>query len=117
MAHTDERKKGVLDILYTKAGGNTSKCARLTGVDRKTIQKWKEEHEACKLKEIESGELPGPKEIKEKIIRRVNQIITTCTDPKKLMDTYEAISKFEKESGSTKETLFEIIERELTKKE
>lgn len=112
MAHTEERKQGAIDTLYTKANGNTSKCARLTGIDRKTIQKWKEEYEACKQEETEE-DLPETDQIKEKIIRRVYQIIKTCTDPKKLMDTYEAISKYEKETGKNKESLFDIIEKEL----
>lgn len=117
MAHSEERKKAVVETLYTEAGGNASKCARLTGVDRKTILKWKEEHEACKKEEHpDSTELPGPTEIKERIIRRVYEIIETCADPKKLMDTYDAISKFEKEAGKNKKSFFELLEQKVNKK-
>ena len=54
--------------------------------------------------------------IKERIIRRVYEIIDTCNDPKKLMDTYEAISKFQKESGQNRESIFEMIEKKLEEK-
>lgn len=114
--HTEERKKGVLETLYSRAGGNASKCARLTGVDRKTILKWKEELESSRKQQEDSGELPVPEAIKQRIIRRVYEIVETCTDPKKLMDTYEAISKFERETGHNKESLFDLIEKKLGEK-
>lgn len=57
--------------------------------------------------------LPPTGEIKQRIIRRVYELIETCTDPKKLMDTYEAISKFERDNGHERESLFDTIAREL----
>lgn len=115
--HSDERKTGVLHTLNTRAGGNVSKCARLTGVDRKTIQKWKEEQESCNEPQDDDAEdIPVVEEIKTAIIRRIMTAVGKCNDPKKLMDTYDAITKFERESGGSKETLFEIIENKLTGK-
>ncbi|MCM1031536.1 MAG: helix-turn-helix domain-containing protein [Oscillibacter sp.] len=113
MAHTDERKQGVLDILYTKAGGNVSKCARLTGVDRKTIIRWQQEHEDT-VKESESSEIPEPGKIQEIIIKRVYNIINTCNDPKKLMETYECLEKMKQSTSKNKETIFDIIEKGLS---
>ena len=116
MAHSEERRNSVLEILRTKAKGNSSKCARLTGIDRKTILRWKEEYDQTH-KDLElSSELPDSEKIKERIIRRVYEIIDTCNDPKKLMDTYEAISKFQKESGQNRVSIFEVIERKLEEK-
>lgn len=113
MAHTDERKQGVLDILYTKAGGNVSKCARLTGVDRKTIIRWQQEHENA-IKETESSETPEPSQIQEIIIKRVYNIINTCKDPKKLMETYECLEKMKQSTNKGKETIFDVIEKGLS---
>lgn len=114
MAHTDERKQGVLDILYKKAGGNVSKCSRLTGIDRKTIIRWQQEHENV-IKESESSEIPEPTKIQEIIIKRVYNIINSCNDPKKLMETYECLEKMKQSAGKEKQTIFDIIEKELRK--
>lgn len=111
MAHPLEKKLHVLEVLDSKANGDISKCSHLTGVDRKTIRKWKEE--ADNTKKEESGELPTCEEIKEKIIRRIYAIIGDTKDPKKLAETYKAISEFEKEGGKQKTSLFEIIEQQL----
>lgn len=117
MAHSEERRNYVMEILQTKAKGNSSKCARLTGIDRKTILRWKAEYDQ-NHKDMElSTELPDSEKIKERIIRRVYEIIDTCNDPKKLMDTYEAISKFQKESGQNRESIFEMIEKKLEVRE
>lgn len=62
------------------------------------------------------SDLPKTTEIKERIIRRVYEIIDTCTDPKKLMDTYEAISKYERENGQNKESIFDLLARQLNEK-
>lgn len=119
MISTQEIKNEVTGILHSEAGGDTAGCARLTGGNARTIEEWNGEESlpcgnaASGCGEEEKEELPTPTEIKERIIRRVNQIVETCTDPKKLMDTYEAISKFERESDKNRETLFEMIEREM----
>lgn len=113
MAYTQEQKNHIIDTLYTKADGKAYKCAKLTGVDKKTILIWKNEFEQKNQGKENPEELPDTELIKEKIIRRVNQLVETCTDPKKLMDTYEAIVKFEKESGHNKESIFDKIKREL----
>lgn len=117
MVYSQERKNEVIGILHAQAGGDPAECARLTGVSARTIEKWNEEGVTeifpSSPTEDEEGELPTPAAIKERIIRRVSQIVETCTDPKKLMDTYEAISKFERESGKNRESLFEMIEREM----
>lgn len=110
--YTEEKKKKVLSILHTTASGNISECSRLAKVDRKIIQKWEKEYQAEKT-ERNTDQLPGISEMKEKILRRVNEIIETCPDPKKLMDTYEALTKFEKESDQRKESIFDIITRKL----
>lgn len=116
MAHSIERKLEVLNILYTRAGGNASRCARLTGIDRKTIQTWKEEHESTKKMEEKLKELPDIDKIQEKIIRRVYTIIENCSDPKKLMETHEALEKMKKESNKYKQSIFDIISSRLTDK-
>ena len=115
MAHTDERKNQALDILYTKAGGNASKCARLTGIDRKTILRWQKEYEECKEQEEKNTETPEVDKIQDMIIRRVNKIINTCNDPKKLMETYECLEKMKQNSGQKQESIFDLIEKELSK--
>ena len=116
MAHTLEKKQHVLDMLYKKADGNVSKCSHLTGVDRKTVQKWKEEYEQSRQEEEACAGLPTTEKIKERIIRRVYEVIDSCTDPKKLMDAYEAINKYEQGNGKSKESIFEAIEDRLTGK-
>lgn len=118
MVYSQERKNEVIGILHAQAGGDFAECARLTGVSARTIEKWNEEDvpeifHSSSTDNDDEGELPTPAAIKDRIIRRVSQIVETCTDPKKLMDTYEAISKFERESGKNRETLFEMIEREM----
>ena len=63
----------------------------------------------------EEAPLPTPSELKHRIIRRVSQLIDTCTDPKKLMDTHEALSKSERDSvPPTQETLFDLLSRQLS---
>lgn len=64
----------------------------------------------------EEEPLPTPADIKHRIIRRVSQLVDTCTDPKKLMDTYEAISKSERENATPKETLFDLLAKKLAEK-
>ena len=116
MAHSAERKTEALNVLYTRASGNASKCARLTGIDRKTIQTWKEEYESTKKMKEETKELPDIGEIQERIIRRVYTIIENCSDPKKLMETYEALEKMKKESRKYKQSIFDIISSKLADK-
>lgn len=61
--------------------------------------------------------LPTPAELKRRIIRRVSQLIDTCTDLKKLMDTHEALSKTERDSAPpTQESLFDLLSRRLSSK-
>ena len=63
----------------------------------------------------EEAPLPTPSELKRRIIRRVSQLIDTCTDPKKLMDTHEALSKSERDSAPpAQETLFDLLSRQLS---
>lgn len=117
MAHSDERKQGVLDILHTKSGGNASKCARLTGVDRKTILKWEKESGGKEEDENENENNTLSADIftniETLIIRRVKKIINSCSDPKKLVDTYEAIARIKQKGGGNKESLFDIIKNKL----
>lgn len=116
MSYTKEEKNRIIDVLYAKSEGSVYKCSQLTGIDRKTIQKWKDEHEKNKSQDATSTDIPDTELIKKKIIRRVNTLVETCTDPKKLMDTYEAIVKFEKESGHNKQSIFDLIKKELEEK-
>lgn len=65
----------------------------------------------------EAAPIPTPAELKRRIIRRVSQLIDTCTDPKKLMDTHEALSKSERDSAPpTQESLFDLLSRQLLEK-
>lgn len=65
----------------------------------------------------ETDPIPTPAELKRRIIRRVSQLIDTCTDPKKLMDTHEALSKSERDSAPpTQESLFDLLSRQLLEK-
>lgn len=79
-------------------------------------QKEERKPESAGIRPLLVDELPAAADIKQRIIRRVYEIVETCTDPKKLMDTYEAVSKFERESGQKKESLFDMIEKKLAKK-
>lgn len=127
MAYSAAKRKEVLGILHRQAEGNTHECARLTGISAKTIEKWQETAKPTQTEatpetetetETETGdELPLPSAIKQRIICRVYEIIETCSDPKKLMDTYEAISKFERETGQQKESIFDMVARKLAGQE
>lgn len=65
----------------------------------------------------EADPIPTPTELKRRIIRRVSQLIDTCTDPKKLMDTHEALSKSERDSAPpTQESLFDLLSRQFLEK-
>lgn len=128
MTFSEEKKKEVLSILYSQAQGNATRCALITGVERRMILAWKKEQPSPAAP---SGfpvggedrgdlggedEIPTPADIKQRIICRVSQLVDTCTDPKKLMDTYEALTKSERETPQNKESIFEEIERKLMAK-
>lgn len=131
MTFSEEKKSEVLTILYSQAQGNATRCALITGVDRKLILEWKKEQlqsgvtstpliPSCETDcndDGDDGEIPTPADIKQRIIRRVSQLVETCTDPKKLMDTYEALTKSERETPQNKVSVFEEIERKLSEGE
>lgn len=120
MEHTSEKKEKVLEILRTKAGGNMTKCARMAGVDKRTVKKWKEEYEKSLPSETTedlNGRIPDFSEIQTLIIKRVYSIVSSCNDPKKLMETYEALEKMKNASGQEKKSLFDMIQIHLCEKQ
>lgn len=108
--YSKEKKQETLNILRSQAGGNVSKCAKLTGINRKTITQWQQDCPPQKENEAE----PSIPDIRNSIIRRIGQVVGTCTDPKKLMDAYGAILRYERKSEHGNTTFFDMIAQKLT---
>lgn len=106
----NRRKIAWVYLLHRMFEGNAAlmlKVMGIAGLSPGDIEDWNKEYKEAVYKTIEEEDakgvqmrnpcedVPSIKGIKEKVLRRVDQIIQETTDPARLATTYKVLSEFE----------------------
>lgn len=120
----NKRKIAYIYLLHRMFEGNPTmllKIMKIPDVKVEDILDWDMDYKDAVYKTIEEedakgvvlrdkdGDVPSIKHIKEKVLRRCDELITDTTDPSKLATVYKILSEFEVNDDKKEKTVLDAI--------
>jgi len=124
----NKRKIAYIYLLHRMFEGNPTmmlKIMRIPEVKVDDILDWDRDYKDAVYKTIEEedakgvvlrdkdGDVPSIKHIKEKVLRRCDQLIAESTDPAKLASVYKVLSEFEVNDEKKEKTVLDAINESI----
>ena len=124
----NKRKIAYVYLLHRMFEGNPTMMLKIMSIPQMTvadIQEWDSEFKEAVYQTIQEEDLrgvqlrdrddvPSIKSIKEKVLRRCNDLISETTDPSKLAQVYKILSEFEVADDKKEESVLDAITKSLS---
>jgi hypothetical protein len=128
----EERQRWYVYLLLKHFKGDTSRCARVMDISKRSLDQWKEHHyedikEFIKKERkcdrnggempFEEREVPTPEALKDECLKRIEDAIKQEMDPAKLARTVETLNKMmdPKDNGKEKKSIAEAVAEAMNK--
>ena len=128
----EERQRWYVYLLLKHFKGDTSRCARVMDISKRSLDQWKEHHyedmkEFIKKERkcdrnggeepFDERETPAPEDLKDKCLKRMEEAIELEQDPAKLARTFETLDKLinPAEKGKEKKSIADAVLESIKK--
>ena len=123
----NKRKIAYIYLMHRMFEGNPMKMKKIMGFSEIAVadlQDWDADYKEAVYQTIQEEDLkgvqlrgrddvPSIKSIKEKVLRRVDQIIQETTDPSRLATTYKILSEFEVADDKKEKSVLDAINESI----